>query len=888
MPPRGTKIWKSFQKKVIFITFASLALAVIAEVEICYADYAGTVVSYNVPNSITQGESLPIYLEVQNNGTETWTAYYETFPPKYLPSYKVIISDMSWQPSSSYGYAQMYHVYAGETDTFTKELLQELPSETGDYSFTIECRYHTAYSSDIYDPMNNSPIQVTFSIVPTQAQALPDFKEDFESAALAAYWTATSTGAGRIQVTDAHTPAEGSYHVVMDSGSSGVDSLNELVLTVALASYRDVTLSFYHKDFGDEDHEMSDSFVGSENSDGVAISADGVTWYKVQGLTSADGISSDWQRYSVDLDAAIAAAGVSYNDSFKIKFQQFGQNSNGFAFDDIAVEVIRYWGVFVGISDYQSINDLDFAADDATSIYNLFLQDSRWDASRMTLLRNSQASRSAVEDAITAMASNSDDNDICLFFFSGHGGRANEDFIPEDESDGRDEYLSCWDSNDKNYTGDFLDDDMGDSLGQISGTTVVMLDTCHSGGHIKAALGKSASGKIQKSQNIKCIKKSFEKYTIVIRKKDGFASDLVDKVPTLKDADDQSEIIVLTASDYDELSTESSELSHGLFTYFLLLGLKSNDVNSNGSVSAEEAFLYLKPALIEYNKNNTEIISPQSYDDTIGEVDLLKPTAERLLFIGHGAFDWTFPFNTYFRKRRAEYIYTQSQLGQGGHIKSLKIFVEENPPMPLENCTIRMKHTSASEYDSSPQWTSSGWTTVYAKTKTINNFGPTLFTLSTPFYYDGVNNLIIDFSFSNSDWQEGGLFTGSYSEKYCMIYHATDNDNYGEPVTWTGTSPQPVRDENESYAGSYLDLELEFCNIEPYAGDINNDRKINIDDAIVALKIFVGIDPITVIYKDADANGDGKIGIEEAIFVLQKIVNEERSGIGLKEMDNGK
>ena len=97
--------------------------------------------------------------------------------------------------------------------------------------------------------------------------------------------------------------------------------------------------------------------------------------------------------------------------------------------------VTRYWGVFVGISDYQTVSDCNFCADDATSIYNLFLQDSRWDASRMTLLRNSQASRMAVENAITAMASSSDDDDICLFFFSGHGGQAYEDFVPSDESD---------------------------------------------------------------------------------------------------------------------------------------------------------------------------------------------------------------------------------------------------------------------------------------------------------------------------------------------------------------------------------------------------------------------------------------------------------------------
>jgi hypothetical protein len=477
--------------------------------------------------------------------------------------------------------------------------------------------------------------------------------------------------------------------------------------------------------------------------------------------------------------------------------------------------VTRYWGVFVGISDYQTVSDLDFCADDATSIYNLFLQDSRWDASRMTLLRNSQAPRMAVENAITAMASSSDDDDICLFFFSGHGGQAYKDFVPSDESDGKDEYIVCWDSNNSDYTGDFIDDDMGETLGQISGTTVVMLDACFSGGHIKATSSKAASGKIQTSRNIKFIIKPFEQHAGITRKGDGFASDLVDRVTALKDANDQSDIIVLTASDDNEESFEGPEFRHGTFTYFLLLGLKSNDVNSNGYVSAEESFAYLEPVLREY-ENST--VTPQQYDGTSGETDLLQPTAERLVFVGSGDFHWIYPFNTYYQKQRAEYIYTHSQLGQGGDIKALKIFVEEKPLMPLKNCTIRMKHTTDSEYGSSPQWTSSGWTTVYAGTKTIDDIGPVPFILSTPFHYDGIRNLIIDFSFSNSSYENEGFFYGSFSDTYSMIYHSRDDDAYGEPTTWAGTSPQPTRDENPPDAGSYLDLELEFYTINTSQG----------------------------------------------------------------------
>lgn len=84
--------------------------------------------------------------------------------------------------------------------------------------------------------------------------------------------------------------------------------------------------------------------------------------------------------------------------------------------------VVRNWGVIVGIADYDTVGDLDYSVADADSVYNLLLADSSWSASRITLLKDSQATRLAVENALTTMASNADDDDICLFFYAGHGG----------------------------------------------------------------------------------------------------------------------------------------------------------------------------------------------------------------------------------------------------------------------------------------------------------------------------------------------------------------------------------------------------------------------------------------------------------------------------------
>jgi len=61
---------------------------------------------------------------------------------------------------------------------------------------------------------------------------------------------------------------------------------------------------------------------------------------------------------------------------------------------------------------------------------------------------------------------------------------------------------------------------------------------------------------------------------------------------------------------------------------------------------------------------------------------------------------------------------------------------------------------------------------VFAVT-TRDDIGPVAFTLSTPFHYDGIRNLIIDFSFSNSSYEDKALFYGSDSDTYSMIHHSS-------------------------------------------------------------------------------------------------------------------
>jgi YD repeat-containing protein len=61
----------------------------------------------------------------------------------------------------------------------------------------------------------------------------------------------------------------------------------------------------------------------------------------------------------------------------------------------------------------------------------------------------------------------------------------------------------------------------------------------------------------------------------------------------------------------------------------------------------------------------------------------------------------------------------------------------------------------------------------------------------------------------------------------------------------------------------------------PVKGNINGDDSINLADAILALKVLSGLDPVGIRsdYKasDSDIDGNKKIGPEEVIYILQKV-----------------
>jgi len=169
------------------------------------------------------------------------------------------------------------------------------------------------------------------------AGAVASGGDDFETGSLdSEVWQTFSSGTnGRIEVAnDTNTP-NGIYALSMDVDAPGFN-LNEAILTIDLATATEVELTFSQASFGDETHILPATFTGSFNGDGVAISDDGVIWHTVwTNVSTPNGL---WVDYVVDLDQAVADAGIEFGEDFQIKFQQyddFPRISDGRAFDNI-------------------------------------------------------------------------------------------------------------------------------------------------------------------------------------------------------------------------------------------------------------------------------------------------------------------------------------------------------------------------------------------------------------------------------------------------------------------------------------------------------------------------------------------------------------------------
>lgn len=156
---------------------------------------------------------------------------------------------------------------------------------------------------------------------------------------------------------------------------------------------------------------------------------------------------------------------------------------------------------------------------------------------------------------------------------------------------------------------------------------------------------------------------------------------------------------------------------------------------------------------------------------------------------GTGNLAWFFPLASYYHDARSQLIYTPAEVGGAGTLTSLALEVMRLPGQILKDFTIRLKHTTLEVYSNQQRaWESNGWTTVFTETLNVSSLGWNTFSFSTPFVYDGQQNLMVDISFNNNSYTSDGNVRCTITPTARGLFQRVDS-THGAPITWTGTSP---------------------------------------------------------------------------------------------------
>lgn len=214
--------------------------------------------------------------------------------------------------------------------------------------------------------------------------------------------------------------------------------------------------------------------------------------------------------------------------------------------------------VSVGIADYSGfpakINNLSLTTKDAKTIVELYSKNTTLDYS---LLLDEKATKDRISRAIKKVFKNASENDIVVFFFSGHG------------------YAGGFCAYDGNISYDAIRKSM--SLSKCK-NKMMFVDACRSGG--MRVDGASASRALDDARN--------------------------------------ANVMLFLSSRNDESSIERRDMNNGFFTTYLQKGLKGNaDTNRNRIITAKELFDYVHEGVTRISDGKQHPVMWGKFDDNM-------------------------------------------------------------------------------------------------------------------------------------------------------------------------------------------------------------------------------------------------------------------------------
>ncbi len=311
----------------------------------------------------------------------------------------------------------------------------------------------------------------------------------------------TESGTYIVAVTSYEPDETGSYELTMQFGSGGSETTPQRdVVTIAMGAQQTGRLE--SRDPQLEAGEFGDVYVfdGTTGQNvSVELASSEFDTYLVLLTPNGEQIDNDDHEGSTDLsriDVTLRESGrfrivaTSYqageSGSYQISLSSGGAET--------AMPVVtstgdgRIYGVFIGISDYVGeSNDLSYTADDAVLVHGAMTRAGMRPGDGI-VLTDADATAGGMQQAVQSLNSRMGPNDLFVLFFSGHGNRIERSDFQSTDPDAMDETIEL-------YDGPVTDDQVNAMFGELnSGTSLIVLDACFSGGFAKDVI--SAPGRM--------------------------------------------------------------------------------------------------------------------------------------------------------------------------------------------------------------------------------------------------------------------------------------------------------------------------------------------------------------------------------------------------------
>jgi len=235
----------------------------------------------------------------------------------------------------------------------------------------------------------------------------------------------------------------------------------------------------------------------------------------------------------------------------------------------------KIWSVVIGISQYRAVRSLKYADKDALAFYDYLINQIGVPKEQVTLLTNDQATLFNLKRSLgTDLKRKAGQKDTVIIYYAGHGAPETDATSPDE--DGLEKYLVPYDADPNDlYTTGLPMREVETIFQRLASDRVIFItDSCYSG----ATAGRTFA--------------TASRRAVV---SDAFLARLSKGKGR----------VVLTASKASEVSEERENLGHGVFTYYLLEGLRGKaDLDGDGVITVDEAYTYVSKKVPEATGQN--------------------------------------------------------------------------------------------------------------------------------------------------------------------------------------------------------------------------------------------------------------------------------------------